>query len=343
MATSTPMPTLMPMPMPTPDPRAVGVLLTCCGWKTYLGPTLRAARRLGRLVAADADPRSPITDHVDAFHAVPSVSDAESYVGALLEIAEAEGSRLVLPQNDVDLLVLAEAAPRFAEHGVTVAGADAETTRIVLDKLAMGPWLADRGFASPRTVLPTEASRLMAPVVVKARRGQGGAGLRRLHHADDIAGLGNEADSELVAQEWIDGEEFHLDILRHGDGPVLSVVAKRKLAMRWGSTDQAEPVTDRALERSLVDLGARLGEAVGATGSIDVDVLASPDGSLHVLDINPRIGGGFPFTVHWVPDYLDALLALGAEGEAPEPFLDRPVEGRPMYREVAFREFRRRP
>jgi hypothetical protein len=45
------------------------------------------------------------------------------------------------------------------------------------------------------------------------------------------------------------------------------------------------------------------------------------DGEPQVLDVNPRLGGGFPFTATYCPAYVDALLEVAT---------GRPVGRRPL-------------
>jgi len=83
------------------------------------------------------------------------------------------------------------------------------------------------------------------------------------------------------------------------------VVVKRKLAMRDGSTDKAISVRDETLEA----LGTQLGHALELEGSADVDLFVTDSGPV-VIDVNPRVGGGFPFTAQICPSYVDGLLMI---------------------------------
>jgi len=83
--------------------------------------------------------------------------------------------------------------------------------------------------------------------------------------------------------------------------------------MRFGNTDRAITVTDQRLEQ----LGRVIGERLGHIGSLDCDVMATAKGVL-VLDLNPRLGGGYPFS-HLAGANLPAALIAWANGEEPDP------------------------
>lgn len=304
---------------------SVNLMLTCSGRKSYLVPILKAAGA-GLLTAVDADPRANMRHYADAYHQVPPVRDAAAYVDALLRLCREHAVTALLPQNDMDLEILAAARPRFEARGARVAGVSAPLTRVLQDKLEMAAWLKRNGFACPTTVRLGQDPMPEPPLVAKARRGQGSEGLRFCRTRTDFKGLA----SDSVLQTWIEGEEYNLDILGDGGGKVAAVVPKRKLDMFHGSTDKAIIVGDARL----VELGRRLGAALQPLGGIDVDVMVSRN-ELHVIDINPRLGGGFPFAARACPAYARALVAV-CGGRAPEPCKIDAAVGLEIHRELRF-------
>lgn len=288
------------------------VLLPISGRKSYLCEILRGSTRCGAIVAADADPQATIRAEATAFVQVPVISQAKDYIEALLALCRRYAIHCVMPQNDMDLSLLAAERSAFVLVGSTVLGVDDQMVRVLSDKLAISSWLRDRGFDYPETVLAGEAEleSMCLPVVAKAREGQGSAGLKKCSTSAELAALAGD----VVVQPFIDGLEYNLDILRSQED-VVAVVPKRKIEMVHGSTDKAISVADERL----LELGVALGNAVGHVGTIDVDVLVAGPRAF-VIDINPRMGGGFPFTAHYCPRFVDALLAIGL-GESPKPFL----------------------
>jgi carbamoyl-phosphate synthase large subunit len=306
------------------------VLLTCAGQKGYVLRALETSARAGRIVAVDCDPDAPVRSAARFFEPVPPLQRADEYVEALLDVAARYEIDCLVPLNDLDLGVLAQARAVFARRGVAVLGASPAVVEAMRDKLAAAAWLAEEDLPAPRTwpaeLPPPGLPGPGRPLVAKARFGQGSEGLRVCTTPEDLRRL----DAGAVLQERLAGPEYNLDILRSAEG-VIAVVGKRKLEMRYGSTHAAELVDDP----ELVALGVRLGEALTFVGSIDVDVMRS-DRATEIIDVNPRLGGGFPFTALFFPEYVDALLAIGL-GETPEPLFGlQPKAGRAV-RELAYR------
>jgi carbamoyl-phosphate synthase large subunit len=110
------------------------------------------------------------------------------------------------------------------------------------------------------------------------------------------------AESILI-QEGVRGIECGIDILNDLNGDVQSVYAKRKLGMRAGETDKSELIEVPLLH----ELGERLGRALGHIGNLDCDVFLDGEQAT-ILELNPRFGGGYPFSHMFGANYPQAIV-----------------------------------
>ena len=117
----------------------------------------------------------------------------------------------------------------------------------------------------------------------------------------------------MLIQEVIRGTEYGLDIVNDLDGKNACVLARRKLRMRSGETDRAVTVTDEAL----ATLGMVIGSRLGHIGNMDCDVITNDTGC-YVIDMNPRFGGGYPFS-HMAGANVPAALMCWSLGIRPDP------------------------
>ena len=83
--------------------------------------------------------------------------------------------------------------------------------------------------------------------------------------------------------------------------------------MRRGETDRAITIADPRLEA----LGAVIGRSLKHVGNLDCDVF-DVGGAYHVLEMNPRFGGGYPFS-HTAGANLPAALIAWADEKQPDP------------------------
>ena len=98
---------------------------------------------------------------------------------------------------------------------------------------------------------------------------------------------------------------------------------KQKLAMRSGETDKAVTVDLPEIR----EMGRKIGEALGHIGNLDVDIMQRADGAYCVLELNPRFGGGFPFSYEAGVNFPKALIQM-IKGESVDPQLLEPDYGR---------------
>jgi carbamoyl-phosphate synthase large subunit len=98
-------------------------------------------------------------------------------------------------------------------------------------------------------------------------------------------------EEAILIQEKIPGKEFGVDILNDFNGNYVGTFVREKLSIRAGETDKALSVIDRRFEK----LGKLIEENLRHTGNLDCDIF-DYNGNLYVLEMNPRFGGGYPFS-----------------------------------------------
>jgi carbamoyl-phosphate synthase large subunit len=116
----------------------------------------------------------------------------------------------------------------------------------------------------------------------------------------------------ILIQKRLCGQEYGLDVVNDLDGRYVCTLVKRKLAMRAGQTDRAITVKSDRLER----VGEVIGRELGHIGVLDCDLILTEQ-SCYVLDLNPRLGGGYPFS-HMAGANLPAALIAWANREQPD-------------------------
>lgn len=226
---------------------------------------------------------------------------------------------------------------------------DADISYICLDKYAFSKLLAQNGIGTPKTYLtPSEVVSAIAegqlhyPVIGKSRWGMGSKGVTFLNNAEemnlfyrlykpkfsapDFLHVEMECKEEtLVFQEVVDGAEFGLDIVNDLQGQWHTTAIKQKLMMRGGETDIAEVVDNSEIE----EVSRKISMMLNHKGSVDCDLLVS-DAGMYVIDVNPRFGGGYMFSLAAGLD-VPYLLSRWANGES---LPERRIETGCVYRKI---------
>ena len=109
----------------------------------------------------------------------------------------------------------------------------------------------------------------------------------------------------IIIQEKIDGVEYGLDIFNDLEGKNLSVYVKEKLAMRAGETDKAALRNNQDIN----NIGKRIGGNLQHISNLDCDIFEK-NGEYFLLEMNPRFGGGYPFSQMSDAKFPAAIYAL---------------------------------
>ena len=292
----------------------MNILFTCAGRRTYLLKYFKEQLgNEGKIIAADMQPTAPALSVADVRVMVPAVYD-EHYVKVLCEICEGHNVDMVISLNDLELPILAANKDTFESIGVTVLVSSPEVIDICFDKLRTGEYIKSIGLNTPLTYSNLESAvdaigkgELHFPIVIKPRWGSASIGIEYVDNLEDlhivyelirrktqrsILGEISQNDNDFILiQEKITGKEYGLDVINDLIGRNVAVAVKQKLSMRAGETDKATTIDNAELRR----IGEVLGSKLGHIGNLDCDILER-DGVYYVLELNPRFGGGFPFS-----------------------------------------------
>lgn len=292
----------------------MNILFTCAGRRTYLLRYFKDNLSEGdKIVATDMQLSAPALQVADVKLQVPAVYDPE-YVNITLNICKEHKIDALLSLNDLELPILAENKSRFEEIGVKVIVSDPQVIDISFDKYKTAQWVESLGLVAPKTYVRLEDAKkalatgeIVFPLFMKPRWGSGSIGLESIADMEEldtyynllmkkikktILATASVGDEYIMIQEKLTGSEFGLDVMNDLNGKNVGVSVKQKLAMRAGETDKAVTVDLPEVR----EMGRKIGEALGHIGNLDVDIMQRADGAYCVLELNPRFGGGFPFS-----------------------------------------------
>jgi carbamoyl-phosphate synthase large subunit len=314
----------------------MNVMLTCAGRRNYLVQFFQQALKgRGRVFAGDACGDAPALGQADESFVLPPLKDA-GYIDHLLALCERHRVGLLISLNDLELPLLARHAGRFFPVGTIPVISSPEVVATCSDKWETFKFLKASDLEALETYLSLAHARealargeTSFPLVVKPRWGSASIGIEYSEDDQELElsyGLAKKrlprtslrdvdaADPErcIVIQKRLAGQEFGLDVVNDLDGRYQCTFVRRKLAMRAGETDRAVTVKSERLEA----IGEVIGRRLRHVGILDCDAIVTDDGC-SVIDMNPRFGGGYPFS-HVAGANLPAVLVAWANREPPE-------------------------
>ncbi|HYC13979.1 MAG TPA: ATP-grasp domain-containing protein [Stellaceae bacterium] len=295
----------------------MNVLVLSASAKVLLVEAFRAAaaERGGRVLAADIAADSAALHAADEGVLLPPSSDP-TFISALQRLCRDRKIGLVVPTRDAELPVLAAWRETFAAAGTTLLVAAPKAIGICQNKRRFAAFCRDADFPIARVYEPDEMPAAF-PVFVRPTVGAGGIGARRIDDAEAWTALGEERQALLI-QDYVRGDEFTVDALLDLEGRPLQAVARRRLLVRGGEAQKSRVEDAPELATLALALSARL----GLVGHVVVQAFRRADGTLSLIEVNPRFGGASNLSIVAGLDSPRRLLDLAAgrrEAAAPRP------------------------
>ncbi len=313
--------------------RDVRLLFTCAGRRIELIEAFtRAARRLGLrpvIHTADIQRHYAAACVSDAVHHTPPAGD-RGYVPALARIVRRHRIDMLIPLVDTELPVLSRARETFAGLGCAALISPPAVIGVCRDKLQTFRFLQARAIDTPPTWPIAEVLRSRSrcfPYFLKPRCGSASRGSFIIRGEAELRAFARIVPDGIL-QRFVAGTEHTLDVYTGFDGRCRCVVPRRRLEVRGGEVTTGLTVRHAGIIRT----GVRVAEALAdCVGLITIQLFLTPEGTVEVIEINPRFGGGAPLSIAAGADFPRWLLGEW-QGRRPRIRLDHFREGVMMLR-----------
>lgn len=254
-----------------------------------------------------------------AKHKMPRYKD-EKYAECLLNAIKEEEADFILSLSDLEIPILSSLSSKINSLGCSLISLSSDLADVCLDKQKCSDWLRRNGINTPLTLDSLKSlqesinkGQISYPFIAKERQGMGSRGLRVISSANDIESIPKNIVGNYIFQEFIKGQEYGLDIINDIEGNYFATVVKKKINMAGGETEAAVVEKNDVLQ----DIGKNLSNLFLHKGNMDCDVIIAESGKAYVIDVNPRFGGGYIFSLNAGMD-VPYLLSQWAEKHKPE-------------------------
>ena len=244
----------------------------------------------------------------------------KTFVDELLNLCSRLEVDVLVPTRDLELIPIARRMTEFLDERIDVMCESVSTLRLCLDRFALYERL--NGYVpmlDTRCINPRFRVGGLGPnFVVKPRCGRTEG---RMHMVDnDEQLLAVPHDSSYVAQPYLPGEDYSVDVVCTDDGYIA--VPRLRLKVESGLALVSQTVT----APDLVELSITAADRVGIQHVANLHFRRDRDGQPYLLKINPRIPGTMPLTV---------AAGVNMPNIALRRILDLPVQLNSDYRELA--------
>jgi carbamoyl-phosphate synthase large subunit len=239
-----------------------------------VGTFIKLAKKMAKkIVVTDCNEFCIASKLANNFFVVPKASD-DNY-----ELFKVHRSILASQKIDLVIPLLQEtlldwATFKFLEFWPVIISPK-ETIKIFIDKWETYNWFKENNIPTPITELN---SGNWQGNKVKPRFGRGGNA------------TGNNTD--LIYQEYIEGQEYTTDVLCDKLGSPIYIVPRKRVQVESGISFEGEVV----LHNGIVEFVKQICSKIKFIGPINIQCIENDKG-IWFTEINPRIGGGLPLSI----------------------------------------------
>ena len=254
-------------------------------------------------------------------HAVVDIKDE----GACLKYArEKEVDGVLTAATDFPVLSMSRIAEELGLPGINYKSAQMIKNKAAVRKRLYEAKADDTGYAYEMDSIETAQSvlsKIVFPVMVKPCDGSGSRGASRVDSAEEFLSacqmaMDGSVTHRAIAEPFIDGREYGVEsFVDNGDIHILAVMQKDMTrppfyAELGHASPSGLPIT---LEQKVKDCVRKaLIELNVNHGSVNMDLLITKSGNVHIVDIGVRMGGNL-IGSHIIPigtgmDYMGNMI-----------------------------------
>lgn len=229
----------------------------------------------------------------------PPVSKKKKFKNFLRKFVRKKNIRIIIPLSHWELMSLAEEKEFYQRKKIQVIVSKKEVINICKNKINTFKILKKSNILSP-SIVNFKKIKNSLPIIKKKILGNGSKDQQIFFKKDEVPKKDNK---KFFYQKFYNWQEYGLDILNDLNGEYFHSTARKKILLRAGDTDKAQIV----FNKKFIEIGKRISKTLKHIGILDVDFLYNGSKVL-ILDLNPRIGGGYPFTHEAGFNYLEQIL-----------------------------------
>ncbi len=302
----------------------INILILSAGRRVELVQCFqKAAKKLNvksNIVAGDCSNTAPALYFADRTYNLPRIFEP-NYIDAIIGACNQENISLVVPTIDTDLLLLAENKSFIEEKtNAKVLISDYKVIEICRDKINTQKYLEENGFGIPKMYTDEEIRNgdLNYPLFIKPKSGSSSINIFKVKNNSEL-NIYKDIVNDPIIQDFMEGEEFTVDVFLDFDSNIISIVPRLRIATRSGEISKGKIIRDR----DIIDDVTKLMNILKPIGHITVQLMKTEKG-IEYIEINPRFGGGAPMSIMSGADSSENLfrLLMGEKLEYNENYKD---------------------
>jgi carbamoyl-phosphate synthase large subunit len=241
-----------------------------------------------RIVSSDTNPISAGFYMSDAHELLPEI-ESKSYLSRLFEIITKHKISILMPSSGYDIYHYSKYKKKLLKLGALPVVSDVMTMEICRDKMQTYHHLSKK-FDLPLTTLDSKKLEGF-PLIAKPRYGKGSKGIVKIENPLDLRYIQSKQNG-LIFQEYLPGTEYTIDVLSDLNGEPLIAVPRIRVQTKAGISTVGKIIKDENISETCKSIAKYL----KIKGPCCIQMKESNEGTLKLVEVNPRLGGGTIFT-----------------------------------------------
>lgn len=241
-----------------------------------------------RIVSSDTNPVSAGFYMSDVYELLPEI-ESKSYLSRLFEIITKHKISILMPSSGYDIYHYSKHKKKLLKLGALPVVSDEKTMEICRDKMQTYHYLS-RKFDLPITTLDSKKLEGF-PLIAKPRYGKGSKGIAKIENPLDLRYIQSK-QNELIFQEYLPGTEYTIDVLSDLNGEPIIAVPRIRVQTKAGISTVGKIIKDENISETCKSIAKYL----KIKGPCCIQMKESDEGTLKLVEVNPRLGGGTIFT-----------------------------------------------
>lgn len=287
----------------------MNILLTAVGKRIQLIERLKDG---GRVIGTDAGELAPGMHFVDKFYNVKKYNE-EGYIAEILEICRKEKVDFLIPLYEKEFSLLCSFRKEFEKLGVILLLSSSKIIEICNNKCSTYEFFKHNEIPCPKTYTKENIPEdIQFPLIIKPFDGMGSSNVFKVNNKKELEFF-MEYVKNPIAQEFISGIEFTIDVLCDFSGRVIFAIPRERIEVRSGEVSKSRTVKNYKVINEVKNLCGKLNNAYKdefLIGPLTIQCMLDKNDNLYFIEINPRFGGGVPLSFAAGGDYVSYLAKM---------------------------------
>ncbi|KEI12085.1 carbamoyl phosphate synthase-like protein [Clostridium novyi B str. ATCC 27606] len=293
----------------------MNILLTAIGKRVQL---IKHLRKEFNVIGTDVGELAPTINFVDKFYKIPKFNETQ-YLKNLLDICNNEKVDVLIPLYELEFKILSKNRYKFKKIGTELLLSNSKIIDICNNKYSTYEFLND-SIKCPKVYyerdiefIIKEKMEQIFPLIIKPKNGMGSNGVFKINDLRELEFF-KEYVKEPIIQEYIDGEEYTVDVLCDLNGKPVYIVPRKRLEVRSGEVSKSRTIYDNNIINQTLKIIDKFNainvDGIRLMGPLTLQFFKTNENEIYFLEINPRLGGGVPLSFEAGANYSIAIKRM---------------------------------